>query len=375
MADAATTLYGMVKPEVGASADSWGGKLNNDYDDLDALLGAFVLTGSSSAYVLTTGLSLAAYAAKQQFLIQWNHTNASTSPTLNVDAIGAKNIKKRDGSTSPSASDLVSGRWNRVVYDGTNIVVLDVLPSDLAAYQPLDATLTVLAALSWSSLTPLLQFTAADTVSLVSAPKVTTLELGDNTDTTLSRAGPGLLAVEGNTVAMLATANVFTAVQKISVSGVARQALRDTSASANAGIWWAYSYQGDYIISAANDAENATSDALAIRRSGATATRIEALVPFTGRIVDSSETSGALTSASRNRRVVCSGGVTLPASGMTAGDFVLIDPGGTARTITRPSAHTMYARDVDSATKTSYAHNVALAVYHGSSKWTIHGVA
>ena len=84
MADASTTLYGLVKPEVGASADTWGGKLNADMDDADALLGAFVLTGSSSAYVLTTGLSLAAYASKQRFLVKWNHTNGTT-PTLDAD--------------------------------------------------------------------------------------------------------------------------------------------------------------------------------------------------------------------------------------------------------------------------------------------------
>lgn len=164
MADATTTLYGLVKPEVGASADSWGGKLNTDMDDFDALLGAFVLTGSSSAYVLTTGLSLAAYVAKQRFLVKWNHTNASTSPTLNVDGLGAKSIKKRDGSTSPSASDLVSGAYNEVVYDGANFVVVNLLPSD---FQPLDATLTALAALSYTSGTLHVTLTAADTFTLM----------------------------------------------------------------------------------------------------------------------------------------------------------------------------------------------------------------
>jgi hypothetical protein len=92
-----------------------------------------------------------------------------------------------------------------------------------------------------------------------------------------------------------------------------------------------------------------------------------------GRIEDSSETGGALTSASANRRVICASAPTLPSTGMTSGEFILIDPGGTARTITRPGGHTMYIADTDSATGTSRAHNVALAVYHGSSKWTLHG--
>ena len=88
----------------------------------------------------------------------------------------------------------------------------------------------------------------------------------------------------------------------------------------------------------------------------------------------SSETSGTLTSASANKVLQLTGGITVPNSVFTALDTMVIDPGTSSRTITRGSGVTMYVNGTDSATATVLANTLASIHYRSASVCIISGV-
>lgn len=85
--------------------------------------GSVLSGGSSNAYTLSSNQSLTALADGDDFTFEANHTNTGAA-TLNVDAIGAVDIVDLAGA-DPHPGAIIAGAKYRVVYDGTNFVLLN----------------------------------------------------------------------------------------------------------------------------------------------------------------------------------------------------------------------------------------------------------
>lgn len=87
----------------------------------------------------------------------------------------------------------------------------------------------------------------------------------------------------------------------------------------------------------------------------------------------SSETTGTLTSASANKVLQLTGGITAPNSVFTALDTMVLDPGTSNRTITRGAGVTMYVNGTDSASATVLANTLASLHYRSASVCILSG--
>lgn len=91
------------------------------------LINAGTTGGSATAYTATPSPAIAAYAANQIFAVFIHTTNTTTSPTINVSTLGAKNLKKQIGGSkvNPAVGDLQANTFALIGYDGTDAIIIN----------------------------------------------------------------------------------------------------------------------------------------------------------------------------------------------------------------------------------------------------------
>lgn len=349
-----TSRFAFQKPTVGGDADTWGGAagLNGNLDEMDALFAAIATTGSANAYVLTSGLSLPAYATGQVFRIIPNFSNSGAA-TINVDGLGAKNLTKQ-GATALASGDLTSGRVYTIAYDGTQFQVLELV--GLGTVQPLDATLTALAGLSTSA-DQYIRATGADTFAMSTVTAAAQALLADasvprlGVQNTFSFNGPQIFnATSGATHLKMQTSGT----DRGSIGADATYALR------------AYNGVGTELFRLTHS--NGLAELLFdVTVSGSTRSRVRGLT----------NTTGTFTSADANCMGTLTGNVTINSGilNVTSGasDAIVCLAGGANRTLTRGTITNMYLFGTNVASATLPANTQGSIVAQDANSVVLQG--
>ena len=344
------------------------------------ILGALTSGGSANAQTLTSdapGAISTAYAAGMGFVFRAGYTNSGAC-TLNVDGVGAKSIKKGGALAALAANDIVAGGIYFVVYQATGdcFVLLNPESGQIAA-QPLDATLTAFAALSWSSGKPLVQFTAADTVSLTLAPDVTSITVGLGSVSAPSVSFSG----DSNTGIFSPSADALS----LGCGGVTQIAIGNSYATFIAPIFAPAGTVGSPAIAFASDTDNGFyrigADNIGFSLGGTkridySTSLFDFSVPTRAKVAVSAETSGTITSASSNKKVNASGNITIDGNVHAADDQIKIYAGASSRTLTQGTTGTPTQRLHGSSTTgnlTLAARGVAVVDFVSATEWVVSG--
>lgn len=223
-----------------------------------------------------------------------------------------------------------------------------------AAAQPLDATLTALAGLTTSA-SQYIRATGTDAFTMDSYATVLS-NIGALNTTSGDARYAQLGAAGGNTFNYDAT----TIFNRASTPYLIQRNLGGT----------ARGYEGADATYCVIDYDSGGTWRFRINNSTGVA---EVNGDLLGNLPLSTETTGTLTSASANKHILATGGITLPNSVFAARNVTTIDGNGTSRTITRGSGVTMYVNGTDSATATLTSNGVMAAYWRTASICVLKG--
>ena len=107
------------------------GSARNDYAALGQIQDSAVIygtaAGTANALTLTLSPAITAYVAGMTLRVKVNTTNTGAA-TINVNSVGAKNIKMQDGSAL-IGGEMVASRIVTLSYDGTNFLLTAFEPA------------------------------------------------------------------------------------------------------------------------------------------------------------------------------------------------------------------------------------------------------
>lgn len=92
---------------------------------------AFTTAGAAPNFTLTPTPAITAYAAGQRFRVKF-HAAGTGADVLNVSGLGNKSLKQYDSNGAKVAAVIAANQLTDVEYDGTDLVILDHLPSTQA---------------------------------------------------------------------------------------------------------------------------------------------------------------------------------------------------------------------------------------------------